>query len=248
MKSEYDNPVRIPEHIAFIMDGNGRWAKKRGMERTEGHARGAEVAESVVRICADYGIKYVTLFAFSTENWSRPTDEVKFLFKTLVYYLESRSGEMISKGVRIRFNGDISSLDQETRALAEKIEKDSIHCDKIHMILAVNYGGRREIWEGAVKLSRIAQSDRERYESILKSGEDAFKSLLYLPDVPDPDFVVRTSGEERLSNFLLWQLAYSELYFPEVLWPDFDETEFVRALNVFSVRKRRFGGVDTIGK
>jgi len=239
---------KIPSHIAFIMDGNGRWASSKALDRTEGHAKGAEVAESTVRLCNDFGIKYVTLFAFSTENWKRPSDEVKFLFKTLVYYLESRSEEMISRGVRIRFIGDLSHLNDETISLASKIEKKSLHCDKLHMILAVNYGGRQEIWNAALKLADLAVKEPEKYTLLKEMDENKFGDFLSLPDVPDPDLIVRTSGEERMSNFMLWQMAYSELYFPKVFWPDFDKKEFEKALEVYAGRKRRFGGVDLNGQ
>ncbi len=235
--------LHLPRHVAFIMDGNGRWAKQNGLERSDGHAAGAEVAEKVVRLCNDVGIKYCTLYTFSTENWKRPTEEVEFLFQTLVYYLESKSPEMIERGVRIRFTGHIESLPEKAFNTAQNIEKSSEHCDKLHMILALNYGGRQEIWDAFLRMYEQVKNG-EIKESVLHDENSEFlRSFLNLPDVPDPDLLVRTSGEKRLSNFLLWQLAYSEMIFTNVHWPDFDKVEFFKVLSEYSKRNRRFGGL-----
>ena len=234
-----------PTHIAFIMDGNGRWAKRRGLERSEGHAKGAQVAEATVRLCADHGIRFVTLFAFSTENWKRPESEVHFLFQLLSEYLLEHTEEMINKGVRIRFMGRMPGLSPALRELIRKIEARSLHCDRLQMILAVNYGGRQEICDGFRKLhEELNARPPDQKEEILGALSEGFYRYLYLPDVPAPDLIVRTSGEKRISNCLLWQSAYSELYFTDTLWPDFDERCFDAALKEYSGRKRRFGGLD----
>jgi undecaprenyl diphosphate synthase len=234
----------IPTHVAFIMDGNGRWATKRRFERSEGHAKGAQVAESTVRLCADYGIRYVTLFAFSTENWTRPEKEVHFLFQLLAEYLSEHAKEMMEKGVRIRFMGHTEGLTASLRTLMQKIENDSIHCDRLQMILAVNYGGRQEICDGFMKLFRYLSEHPDRKQEIFATLPDRFDQYLYLPDVPAPDLIIRTSGEKRMSNYLLWQCAYSEMYFTDTLWPDFGEEQLQTALQDYAGRKRRFGGLD----
>jgi len=234
---------QLPGHIAFIMDGNGRWAREKGLARTEGHARGAEVAERVVRRCADLCLSHVTLFAFSTENWKRPTSEIHFLFETLVYYLQSRGPEMMERGVRIRFCGCLDSLPEKARLAAHQVEEDSKHCEQIQMILAINYGGRQELAHAALELAKQYHLSPELREQIEEHPETYLEKKLYLPDVPFPDLVVRTSGEQRISNFYLWQSAYSEWYFSPVYWPDFGEEELQRALHDFAQRKRRFGGL-----
>ncbi len=239
--------LKIPDHVAIIMDGNGRWAEDKGLERSEGHAKGAEVAENTVRLCEKLDINYITLFAFSTENWKRPGEEVQFLFKTLVYYLENRSPEMIEKGVRIRFAGHIESLPGEAYDVSKRIEERSKECDKIQMILAINYGGRQEIWDTFVKMYQDYRRQGIEAEQLADYAPESLRKYLYLPDVPDPDLLIRTSGEQRLSNFLLWQLAYTEFVFTQTHWPDFDKETFREILKDYSMRDRRFGGVDSIG-
>src|SRR6056297_784474 len=164
--SNIGKKLKIPKHIAFIMDGNGRWAKSKGLERSEGHAAGADVAEKTVRFCNDIGIQYCTLYAFSTENWKRPSEEVEFLFQTLIYYLEKKSPEMIDKGVRIRFSGHIESLPQDAYDCACQIEKRSASCDQFQMIIALNYGGRQEIWDGLLRIVRALESGAVKKETL----------------------------------------------------------------------------------
>ncbi len=235
----------IPRHIGFIMDGNGRWARKQGMERSQGHYAGAAIAESVVRLCADLGIRFVTLFAFSAENWGRPEEEVRLLFRILLQYLKDRSDEMIEKGVRIRFTGQKSELPESVTETMETIEKKSINQDHLDMIIAVNYGGRQEIWDAVIKACRYYK-DRD-FDGIEQESSEGFRRFLYHPDVPDPDLIIRTSGEQRISNFLLWQMAYSELYFTPILWPEFGEAHLKEALESYASRHRRFGGVEDYG-
>ncbi len=237
------NNLKIPKHIAFIMDGNGRWAKSKGLERSEGHAAGADVAEKTVRFCNDIGIQYCTLYAFSTENWKRPGEEVEFLFQTLIYYLEKKSPEMIEKGVRIRFTGHIESLPQDAYECARNIEKHSEACNDFQMIIALNYGGRQEIWDGVLRIVRDVNNGNLNPDSLQDDNPELLRSYLNLPDVPDPDLLVRTGGEKRLSNFLLWQMAYSELIFTDTMWPDLDSETIMSLLKEYSARNRRFGGL-----
>src|SRR6056297_2157064 len=235
--------LKIPAHIAFIMDGNGRWAKSRGLDRSEGHAAGADVAEKTVRFCNDIGIQYCTLYAFSTENWKRPGEEVEFLFQTLIYYLEKKSPEMIEKGVRIRFTGHIESLPQDAYECARDIEKNSEACNDFQMIIALNSGGRQEIWDGVLRIVRDVNNGNLNPDSLQDDNPELLRPYLNLPDVPDPDLLVRTGGEKRLSNFLLWQMAYSELIFTDTMWPDLDSETIMSLLREYSVRERRFGAL-----
>lgn len=223
-----------PTHVAIIMDGNGRWAQRRGLPRIEGHRRGALKAEKVVEWAAELSIKYVTFYTFSTENWKRPREEIEYLFSLLVKLLRQKLKKMIEEGVRIRFAGVIEELPKEVANFCRECEEKTRHNDKIHAILALNYGGRREI---------VDAFNRAIENGVMRLDETQFRNWLYLPDVPDPDLVIRTSGEMRISNFLLWQIAYSELYFTRVLWPDFTKQDFLRAIEDYKRRQRRFGGL-----
>lgn len=226
--------MALPVHVAFIMDGNGRWAKKRGLERIEGHKKGAEVADSASRWCADLGIRYVTLYAFSTENWRRPRQEVDFLFELMLIYISSKLDNMLEEGVRMRFIGRLDELPVRLMNFTEEIEKKTSSSRKLDVVVALNYGGRAEIVDS---VNRVLESGKQRV------SEEDIKENLYLPDVPEPDLIVRTSGEERISNFLTWQSVYSELFFTRTLWPDFTKEEFVKIVEEYSKRKRRFGAL-----
>lgn len=221
-------------HLAIIMDGNGRWAQKRALPRVEGHRRGAQKAEKVVEWCAELGIKYVTFYTFSTENWKRPKEEVSYLFSLLVEMLNKKFTRMMEQGVRIRFCGLIEQLPKQILDVCKDFEEKTKDNQKIQAILALNYGGRREIIDA---INKAIQNGVDHFD------EDKLRDFLYLPDVPDPDFVIRTSGEQRISNFLLWQIAYSELYFTKVLWPDFSKEDLLKAIKDFENRHRRFGGL-----
>ena len=240
--------LSIPEHVAFIMDGNGRWAQQRGLERIEGHSRGAQIVESMIRYCSDLGIRYVTLYTFSSENWKRPRKEVDFLFRTFAYYLQSKADEMIENGVRIRLCGSEKNLPEDILKITKDFEERSKDCKKIQMIFALNYGGHEEIWDGVLKFSKMILEDPEKLKKYEASSPEEFYKFLYLTDVPPVDLVIRTSGEQRISNFLLWQIAYSELYFTSVLWPDFNRDSLLEAVRSYSKRQRRFGGVDHYGR
>ncbi|MBM7559154.1 isoprenyl transferase [Marinitoga litoralis] len=228
--------LKIPTHLGIIMDGNGRWAKLRGLKRTKGHEEGAKVAENVIEWASDMGIRYLTLYSFSTENWKRPKEEVTFLFSLMVRYLESRLNKIIRENVRVRFTGRIDELPENVYNVCKRIEEKSKNNTKIDVILAVNYGGRREIVDAVNKL--ISQN-------VNKITIEDISNNLYLPDVPDPELIIRTSGEIRLSNFLLWQSAYSELYFTKTLWPDFNKEELEKAIIDYTKRDRRFGSISS---
>jgi len=222
------------------MDGNGRWARKRGLRRNEGHRAAEDSIHAAVEWCGSRGVGYLTLFAFSTENWSRPRAEVAFLMRLLSGFISRNIDDLDRKRVRLRASGRISSLPPGPRGDLERAMERTRGNTGLQLILALNYGGRAEIVDAARAIARSAVEGRIDPGSI---DESSIASMLYLPDVPDPDLVIRTSGEQRLSNFLLWQSAYSELYFPEVLWPDFREQHLEEALKVYSTRQRRFGGL-----
>jgi undecaprenyl diphosphate synthase len=226
--------MKIPRHIAIIMDGNGRWAKRHGMPRIMGHYRGAEVAEEITKACIDLGVEYLTLFAFSTENWNRPKEEVELLFELLRNYLTNKREELLDLGVRLKFIGRRDRIGRELRLLMEKLERDTSESYRITVVLAVDYGGRDDILRAVNRLIRL------EFDQV---DEETFSHFLDLGDIPDPDLLIRTAGEKRISNFLLWNLAYTELYFTELCWPEFTPEELNRAIEDFSRRKRKFGRV-----
>jgi undecaprenyl diphosphate synthase len=226
----------LPQHVAIIMDGNGRWAKKHGLPRIEGHRAGTENIRRVTEIFAEYKIKYLTLFAFSTENWNRPISEVKGLLKILSDRLDHEIRRLNEKNIRVRHLGRLDALSPELQnKIKAAIELTGKNTGGT-LIMAFDYGGRAEI----VQAARRMLSDRITTEDVT---EDSFNKYLYAPDIPDPDLIIRTSGETRLSNFLLWQAAYSELYFTDVLWPDFNRAEIDKALADYKSRQRRFGRI-----
>ena len=228
----------VPRHIAIIMDGNGRWAKRRFLPRIEGHRNGAKSVRAVVEECRRLGVRYLTLFAFSTENWRRPQEEVGGLMGLFVQYLEGELELLLKHDIRLRAMGDLARLPQAVREILERNEQRTKDLTGMELILAVSYGGRDELVQAVKKIGRGIKAGEINPEDIT---EDSFSKALYLPDVPDPDLLIRTSDETRISNFLLWQLAYSEIVVSPVLWPDFSRDEFHRCLNVFAGRNRRFG-------
>jgi len=232
---KHHNIYKLPSHVAIIMDGNGRWAKKRGLPRVFGHKEGAKAAEKAITFASELGIKYLTLFAFSTENWARPQEEVNFILKLLVDYIDNKLDSLVEKNINLRFLGRKEQLPQSIVMTIQKAEKETSNCTGMNLIIALNYSGRAEIIDAVNKIIS---------KGISSVTEESFRDYLYFPDVPDPDLLIRTSGEVRISNFLLWQLAYSELYFTEVLWPDFDEEEFLKALYDYQNRERRFGRIE----
>ena len=229
----------LPQHIALIMDGNGRWAKKRLMPRQVGHVKGAAAVRRIVQACADRDIHYVTLFAFSTENWRRPPDEVSALMDLFVHYLQKEMREMSELGVRLRVIGDRSPFDTRLQALIAEAENATAGNTKLHLTIAANYGGQWDILQAA-----RAWQQAHPAETLQQLTPEALSQHLSTRELPEPDLLIRTGGEARISNFLLWQMAYTELYFTHTLWPDFDEKAFHQALASFGQRVRRFGQTD----
>lgn len=232
-------PENLPQHIGFIMDGNGRWAKKRGLPRTFGHTEGAKTFRKIVRYCKDIGIPYISFYAFSTENWKRPKDEVNAIMNLFrEYIIDVRN--YLSENTRMIFLGDISELDEDLQKKIRDLEYDTKDYKEMTLMMAVNYGGRAEI---ANATRQIAQKVKDGELKISDINENTINDFLYTHEAPDVDLIIRPSGELRLSNFLIWQSAYAEYYFTDVLWPDFTPKELDKALIDFSKRGRRFGGV-----
>ena len=231
-------PGRVPGHIAIIMDGNGRWAKRRMLPRAAGHRRGAEAVRKAVMGCVSQGVKFLTLYAFSSENWKRPPEEVDDLMGLLRLYIRQELQELDENGVRVRFIGDRSRLSDDIRRLIEEAEIKTGSNAKLTLIIALNYGSHVEIVRAARDIARDVKAGLVDPDDIT---EDLFSRRLYTEEIPDPDLVIRTSGEKRLSNFLLWQSAYAELIFLDVLWPDFDESSLAGAIQEYQARERRFG-------
>ncbi|WP_417318029.1 isoprenyl transferase [Emcibacter sp.] len=227
-----------PAHIAIIMDGNGRWAKKRLLPRVAGHRKGAEVVRKCVRECSRIGVKYLTLYAFSSENWKRPEEEVKDLMGLLKHYLNNEIDQLHEQNVRLRFMGGRERLSPSINELITSAEQKTLNNNGLQLVLALNYGSQAEIVMAARELAREVAEGRLSPDEI---DEKTFAEHLYLPDIPDPDVIIRTSGEQRLSNFLLWQAAYSEFIFVETLWPDFDENSLSQAICEYHKRERRYG-------
>lgn len=234
----HSQAIKVPRHIAIIMDGNGRWARSRFLPRVEGHRNGAKTVRMVVEECRKLGVEYLTLFAFSTENWQRPADEVNSLMFLFMQYLASEADRLAENGIRLRAAGDLTKLSPKVRESLEAAELRTAEGKNMELILAISYGGREELVNAARTIAEKVQ------QGILDPSHitaDVMRQHLYLPHVPDPDLLIRTSDENRISNFLLWQLAYAEIVVTPVFWPAFDREEFFRCLREFSGRKRRFG-------
>ncbi len=214
------------------MDGNGRWAKKNKVSVAGGHKQGAEAAKALTKACLELGINYLTLYTFSSENWKRPEKEVKNILNLLKYYLGDEAEKLAKNGVAIKFVGDISAFSKDIQKRCDELENKTAKNKKLVVSIALNYGGRQEIIQAANKACKLGK----------KITEKAFSELLYTANTPDPDLLIRTGGDLRISNFLLWQCAYTEFYFTEILWPDFSKNELLRAVEDFSSRERRFGG------
>ncbi|MBQ5394090.1 MAG: isoprenyl transferase [Alistipes sp.] len=228
----------IPQHVAIIMDGNGRWAKQQGKERVEGHIAGVEAIRTTLRAAMMHGVKWLTFYAFSTENWGRPEAEVNALMELLCKSVINETPDLKKQGVRVRTIGERSRFSEKVQHYLSQIEEETSQGDRLTMILALNYSSRDELRRAIQKLAAKVKAGELEAEQI---DEQQISSSLDTAFCPDPDLVIRTSGEQRLSNFLLWQSSYAEFYFPEVLWPDFSEEEFARALEVYAARDRRFG-------
>ena len=230
----------IPQHVAIIMDGNGRWAKKRGLPRTAGHKQGAENIRKIAIACNDLGIKALTCYAFSTENWKRPDDEVEALMKLLRNYMKTCLKTAEKNHMKVRVIGDKTGLDEDIRTRIDELERASAGNDGLNFQIAINYGSRDEMIRAMKRMAADRDAGKLEIDDIT---EETFSSYLDTAGIPDPDLLIRTSGEQRLSNYLLWQLAYTEFYFADVHWPDFTKEELVKAIEAYNRRDRRYGGV-----
>jgi undecaprenyl diphosphate synthase len=231
--------MNIPKHIAIIMDGNGRWAEARGLPKVMGHKQGVEAVKKTIKACVKIGVKHLTIYAFSTENWSRPDYEVKALFQLLEDFIDKEFELLHDNKIRLRIIGERHKIQKDLLAKLEKTEKATEGYDNLSLNLALSYGGRQEIINAARFLAEDAKNAKIKPSDI---DEKMFSSRLYTAGQPDPDLLIRTSGEMRVSNFLLWQISYSELYVTEKFWPDFDESELNKAIEEYNKRDRRYGG------
>ena len=240
IQNELKKSGQIPSHIAIIMDGNGRWAKKRGLPRAAGHTVGVESVREIVKTCSRLGVKFLTLYAFSTENWRRPKDEVSMLMRLLLKSLRDETDELHQNDIKITMIGDIDKLPTEVQKELEEACEKTVNNKKMVLNLALSYSGRSEILTAAKKIADLAAHNKIKPDEI---DENFFSSFLMTRDMPDPDLVIRTSGEFRVSNFLLWEIAYSEFYIADVFWPDFRKNDLYDAIKSFQKRERRFGKV-----
>ena len=230
-----------PEHVAIIMDGNGRWAGRRGLPRTEGHRRGIEPARMVVRYCAEHGVKVLTLFAFSSENWKRPQAEVGTLMDLFIRSMSKEVPELIEKGIRLNFIGERRAFSQKLQKAMAKAEADTADNQRMDLFVAVGYGGRWDITQAALSLAEDIAAGRVEAANVTP---EHLRKHISTAAMPDPDLLIRTGGEQRISNFLLWQMAYTELYFTPILWPDMQSADMDQAFEFFASRSRRFGHID----
>lgn len=233
--------MNVPQHIAIILDGNGRWAKAKGMPRNYGHAQGSKNVEKICEEACRMGIKYLTVYAFSTENWSRPENEVAALMKLLRNYMKTCLKTAAKNDMKIRVIGDIEPLDDDIKSRIRELEAATTDNGGLNFTIALNYGSRDELTRAAQKMAKDCAEGKIKAEEI---DESVFETYLDTHGIPDPDMMIRTSGEQRLSNYLLWQLAYSEFYFTDVPWPDFTKEELVKAIEEYNHRHRRFGKVE----
>jgi undecaprenyl diphosphate synthase len=233
--------LRIPNHLAIIMDGNGRWAKRRGKRRTEGHLQGVKTLRNVVQLCISYGVKYLTVYSFSTENWTRPKEEISFIFNLLRRFVASDLQTLMRNNVRVRIIGIRDGLEPSLVRLIDDVEAKTAGNTGLVLMVAFNYGSKGEIVEATRRIARDVAAGRLAPEAIT---EETITAALYTAGAPDPDVILRTSGEQRISNFLLWQAAYSEFIFVDEYWPDFDEAGFIRVLEAFALRDRRYGDIE----
>jgi undecaprenyl diphosphate synthase len=230
----------LPKHIAIVMDGNGRWAKQRNLPRMAGHKAGAESVKEAIKFCLDKGIEILTLFAFSTENWNRPPEEVNYLMDLLGKTLQKNAKKFLENNVRVYVVGDFTRLNTKLCKIIEDVQSLTVTCTKLKLVIALNYSGRWELTEVVRKLGKAIEAGHLRSQEITPKH---IQENLSMAAFPDPDLFIRTSGELRISNFMLWELAYTELYFTSVLWPDFRQPDFEKALHDYAKRKRRFGGL-----
>lgn len=229
---------RLPRHVAVIMDGNGRWAKQRNLERSQGHVEGVNTVRKITEIASEIGIGYLTLYTFSTENWNRPKDEVDALMNLIVVAIERETPDLIKNNVRLTMIGDIKRMPEFARTRLQKCMDDTSHCTGLVLCLALSYSSKWEILEAVKGIAEDVKSGKLHEDEI---NDELFSSYLTTSHIPDPDLLIRTAGDLRISNFLLWQIAYSELYFTDIYWPDFTKDDFCRAIIDYQGRERRFG-------
>uniref|UniRef100_A0A7C4YG06 Isoprenyl transferase n=1 Tax=candidate division WOR-3 bacterium TaxID=2052148 RepID=A0A7C4YG06_UNCW3 len=225
--------IKIPQHIAIIMDGNGRWARKRGLPRSYGHYAGVKAVRRTIEACLDLGVKYLSLFTFSTENWARPKDEVEEIMKLFSKTIREEIDNLKEKKVRVLFMGRLNELPEDVKENIEWTTKETEKFRELTLVICMNYSGRAEIVDAVNKAVEAGK----------KVDMESIRNFFYIPELPDPDLLIRTSNELRISNFLLYQIAYSEIYISDVLWPDFDKEELLKAIKAYSTRERRFGGI-----
>lgn len=233
-----DQSLKIPNHVAIIMDGNARWAKKKSVPISVGHKAGLEAIKTLIKSASSLNIKYLTIYAFSTENWQRPKEEVSYLMEMMRWYLKNEVNQLIENGVRIFISGNLENLDEPTRNRIKEIERITAKNDLITLNVAFDYGARQEIVDSVKKIILAIENKKITFADI---NENLISNNLYHPEIPDPDLLIRTAGEVRVSNFLLWQIAYTEFYFTEKFWPDFDKQDLQDAILSFNQRERRYG-------
>lgn len=231
---------KIPLHVAVIMDGNGRWAKRQNLPRVEGHKQGVQAVRKIVELAAKKGVKFLTIYAFSTENWKRPEEEVRFIMNLLVSAIQQYVPELLENNVRLKYMGDFTNLSEEILAAIQDSEIKTRNCNSMQLNVALSYGSRQEITNAVRQIAQKVSLGQIKPEEI---NENIIQQHFYLPELPNPDLLIRTSGEYRLSNYLLFQIAYTEIFFTEKCWPEFDEEEFNNALAEYARRERRFGKI-----
>ena len=237
-KSALNSLAKIPDHIAIIMDGNARYAKSKSLPIKVGHKIGSDNVQKIANNCIEIGVKYLTIYAFSSENWNRPKEEVDYLMSLLYEYLSKESQELIDSGVKIVVSGNLNSVEEKLKNKIRQVEELSKNNSKLTLSVAFSYGARQEIVDAVKKIAIAVKNQEIIIDDI---DEDLFKKHLYHPEIPDPDLLIRTAGDLRISNFLLWQIAYTEFYFSEKFWPEFDKFELLKAINNFNKRERRYG-------
>ena len=237
-KSALNSLAKIPEHIAIIMDGNARYAKSKSLPIKVGHKIGSDNVQKIANNCIEIGVKYLTIYAFSSENWNRPKEEVDYLMSLLYEYLSKESQELIDSGIKIVVSGNLNSVEEKLKNKIRQVEELSKNNSKLTLSVAFSYGARQEIVDAVKKIAIAVKNQEIIIDDI---NEDLFRKHLYHPEIPDPDLLIRTAGDLRISNFLLWQIAYTEFYFSEKFWPEFDKFELIKAINNFNKRERRYG-------
>jgi len=237
-KSALNSLAKIPDHIAIIMDGNARYAKSKSLPIKVGHKIGADNVQKIANNCIEIGVKYLTIYAFSSENWNRPKEEVDYLMSLLYEYLSKESQELIESGIKIVVSGNLNSVEEKLKNKIRQVEELSKNNSKLTLSVAFSYGARQEIVDAVKKIAIAVKNQEIIIDDI---NEDLFKKHLYHPEIPDPDLLIRTAGDLRISNFLLWQIAYTEFYFSEKFWPEFNKFELIKAINNFNKRERRYG-------